>query len=550
MQKQQTYRCAVYTRKSTDERLDMAFNSLDAQYEACAAYVKSQQGRGWTLIDKRYDDGGYSGGNLRRPALSELLKDIESGMVDIVVVYKIDRLSRSLTDFGDISRTFENHGVSFVSVTQQIDTSSASGRMMQNILMSFAQFEREISADRVRDKLYQSRKLGLWTGGPTPYGYRIEDKKLVVDAEAAEIVRKVFRRYIATASCLQVARELNDAGVKRPEVAGKAGDGVPVLWNSSHIWTILRNRVYTGKLVVKRTGESFDGVHERLVDDDLFEKAQRLLDDNRRAEAKGKRHSVLSPLKGLLRCGTCGGAMTPVFSNYKGAKNRRYIYYRCTRDAKQGEHTCPIRNIAADVVEKFVYSQLGPVLRRDDVVKMVSGGDDAKAEAYLAEIADLDKFWSKMVPAEKERLIHLLVKEVRLWPNKVEICLTLNGGADKVSVAVKLATNLGRQTFVVDCGNAVDGDETNPETAVEQTIRRSHKWLELLTSGTYHDRKSLAEALGLSNSYLGRILRFPFLSPIVVQKIMDGELPDISVTKLMANPSLLWSEQHRLLGID
>ena len=371
MQKQQqTVRCAVYTRKSTDERLDMAFNSLDAQFESCAAYIKSQQGRGWRLVDKRYDDGGYSGGNLRRPALSELLKDIADGKVDVVVVYKIDRLSRSLTDFGEISRIFKQHGVSFVSVTQQIDTSSASGRMMQNILMSFAQFEREISADRVRDKLYQSRKLGLWTGGPTPYGYKVEDKRLVLDAATAPAVQFAFKRYAATASCLQVARELNNSQYKRPP--GQDGEAIP--WNTSHVWTILRNRIYIGKLPVKRTGEEFDGVHEPLVDEELFCKVQRLMDSNRRVDAKAKRQSVLSPLKGILHCGTCGGAMTPVFSNYKGVKNRRYIYYRCSKDAKQSEHVCPIRNIAADVVEKFVM-------------------------AYLAAIGDIDGFWQKMMPA-------------------------------------------------------------------------------------------------------------------------------------------------------
>ena len=201
-QTQETKRCAVYTRKSTDERLDAEFNSLDAQYDACSAYIKSQVGMGWRLMDKKYDDGGYSGGTMNRPALTELIEDIKAGKIDVVVVYKIDRLSRSLCDFTDLSKLFEQHDVSFVSVTQQIDTSNAAGRMMLNILMSFAQFEREMTADRIRDKIYASKKRGMWTGGPTPYGYVLEDKQLKVDAKAAEVVRWIFRRYVATGSSM------------------------------------------------------------------------------------------------------------------------------------------------------------------------------------------------------------------------------------------------------------------------------------------------------------------------------------------------------------
>ena len=365
MQNTETKWCAVYTRKSTDEGLDSAFNSLDAQYDACSAYVKSQVGMGWRLVEKKYDDGGYSGGTMNRPALTELLKDIEAGQINVVVVYKIDRLSRSLCDFTDLSKLFERHGVSFVSVTQQIDTSNAAGRMMLNILMSFAQFEREMTADRIRDKIYASRKRGMWTGGPTPYGYKLVDKQLKVDPDAAEAVKMMFRRYVATGSSLQVARELNESSYKRP-------DSQP--WHPRMVLAVLKCRVYTGKLEVKRTGEVFDGIHEAIIDDALFQTVQKALAANVRTDGKSKRHAMLAPLKGILRCGTCGGAMTPVFSNYsKGGGRRRYVYYRCTRDAKKASGDCPIKNISADTVERFVYEQLGKVLRRDDVVGLVTG---------------------------------------------------------------------------------------------------------------------------------------------------------------------------------
>ncbi len=245
MQNAKTKRCAVYTRKSTDEGLDSAFNSLDAQYDACSAYVRSQIGMGWRLVEKKYDDGGYSGGTMKRPALAELLKDIESGLVDVVVVYKIDRLSRSLCDFTDLSKLFERHGVSFVSVTQQIDTSNAAGRMMLNILMSFAQFERAMTADRIRDKIYASRKRGMWTGGPTPYGYRLVDEQLKVDPDAADAVRMMFRRYAATGSSLQVARELNESSCRRADgrqrrqhsAAYAVQDSFPTKTNSAQLFS-------------------------------------------------------------------------------------------------------------------------------------------------------------------------------------------------------------------------------------------------------------------------------------------------------------------------
>lgn len=268
MQNTETKWCAVYTRKSTDEGLDSAFNSLDAQYDACSAYVKSQVGMGWRLVEKKYDDGGYSGGTMNRPALTELLKDIEARQINVVVVYKFDRLSRSLSDFTDLSKLFERHGVSFVSVTQQIDTSNAAGRMMLNILMSFAQFEREMTADRIRDKIYASRKRGMWTGGPTPYGYKLVDKQLKVYPDAAEAVRMMFRRYVATGSSLQVARELNESSHKRP-------DSQP--WHPRMVLAVLKCRVYTGKLEVKRTGEVFDGIHEAIIDDALFQTVQKAI---------------------------------------------------------------------------------------------------------------------------------------------------------------------------------------------------------------------------------------------------------------------------------
>ena len=439
MQNTETKWCAVYTRKSTDEGLDSAFNSLDAQYDACSAYVKSQVGMGWRLVEKKYDDGGYSGGTMNRPALTELLKDIEAGQINVVVVYKIDRLSRSLCDFTDLSKLFERHGVSFVSVTQQIDTSNAAGRMMLNILMSFAQFEREMTAD-----------------------YKLVDKQLKVDPDAAEAVRMMFRRYVATGSSLQVARELNESSHKRP-------DSQP--WHPRMVLAVLKCRVYTGKLEVKRTGEVFDGIHEAIIDDALFQSVQKALAANVRTDGKSKRHAMLAPLKGILRCGTCGGAMTPVFSNYsKGGGRRRYVYYRCTRDAKKASGDCPIKNISVDTVERFVYEQLGKVLRRDDVVGLVTGGDAVKRVDFMEATKDMDDFWARMNPGERERLLRLLVRDVRIWPDKVVIVLALDGDDSRIEIPCSTSWSTSRsrrQTrlrwrFRRPCGRLADGWSFSP----------------------------------------------------------------------------------------
>lgn len=428
-----------------------------------------------------------------------------------------------------------------MSVTQQIATSNAAGRMMLNILISFAKFEREMTADRIRDKIYASRKRGMWTGGPTPYGYILEDKQLKVEPKAAEVVRWIFRRYAATGSSLQVAKELNESPNRR-------ADGQP--WRPRMVLAILKNRVYTGKLRIKRTGELFDGRHEAIVDEGLFDSAQKALANNRCDDGTAKRHTMFAPLKGILRCGTCGGSMTPVFSNYsKGGGRRRYVYYRCTRDAKNAERACPIRNIAAVVIEKFVYSQLGSVLRRDDIRALVCNGNPSMDEAYQVETSDMERFWGRMVPAERERLLQLLVREVRLSPEKVEMDLAIEGEDGKIVVPARLKQNLGRTAIVVaSASDDEDASSSAGDLAVVRALRKSYRWADLLSSGTYHDKKALADALGISNSYLGKMLRLVYLSPRIVEAIMLGELPFISVTKLQELDTPIWEEQERQLG--
>ena len=297
-QKPATVRVAVYCRVSTDDRLDMEFNSLDAQRQAVEAYVESQRGEGWVALRERYTDGGYTGANTQRPAFERLLNDVETGKVDCVAVYKIDRLSRSLVDFARIMDLFERSGVSFLSVTQQFTTTSSMGRLTLNILMSFAEFERQTIAERTRDKMAAARKKGLWTGGVPPLGYRVENKRLVLNEQEAEVIREIFQLYLDVGSAFAVAGELNRRGWKT-----KTGR----VFDRHSVQRILTNPLYAGK--VRSEGQLYDGAHEATVDQETWEAVERNL--KRSGKRRGGRLGAKSGafLGGLVRCGVCGSAI-------------------------------------------------------------------------------------------------------------------------------------------------------------------------------------------------------------------------------------------------
>jgi site-specific DNA recombinase len=303
-------RCAVYTRKSSEEGLELSFNSLDAQREACAAYVDSQRHEGWLALDDRYDDGGYSGGTLERPALQRLIRDVEAGRVDTVVCYKIDRLSRSLTDFAKLVDVFERNSVTFVSVTQSFCTTTSMGRLTLNILLSFAQFERELAGERIRDKFAASRAKGMWMGGSPPLGYDVRDRKLVVNPAEAELVRLIFRRFLDLGSALLLIRELNAQGYRTKSWTTQAGtfrEGRP--FDKGTLYKVLRNRTYLGEAVHK--GKSYPGEHEPIIDRVTWDRVHEVLTSNAKRRGNEARARTPAPLRGLMRCTHCSSAMTP-----------------------------------------------------------------------------------------------------------------------------------------------------------------------------------------------------------------------------------------------
>ena len=364
-QLKQPIRCAIYTRKSTEEGLDQEFNSLDAQRDAGEAFITSQQSEGWECLEERYDDGGFSGGNLERPAMKRLMADIEAGRIDCVVVYKVDRLSRSLLDFSRVMETFENHNVAFVSVTQQFNTASSMGRLILNVLLSFAQFEREMISERTRDKIAATRRKGKWCGGVPVFGFTIEETKLVVVPHEAERVRQIFDLYRRTHSLLETAKEANRRGWRTKQWTTKKGStrgGLP--YDKNRIYQMLTNVTYIGKLTYK--DEIHEGQHQAIVDPEVFKEVGESLRKNGRIGMIRASTSFDGMLRGILRCAKCNRAMRHTSS---GRGTKRYRYYVCGKAEKQGYESCPSPSIPARQIEGFVVDELRVFANDDQLIR-------------------------------------------------------------------------------------------------------------------------------------------------------------------------------------
>ena len=410
-------RCAIYTRKSSEEGLEQEFNSLDAQREACAAYIVSQKAEGWVEVETRFDDGGISGATLERPGLKRLLAEIEAGNIDIVVVYKIDRLSRSLMDFARLVEVFDRRETTFISVTQSFNTTTSMGRLTLNILLSFAQFEREVIGERIRDKFAASRRKGLWMGGYPPFGYRVQDRKLEIVPDEAKIVRRIYARYLELGSTTRLARELRTEGVT-------TRSGKPLLKVALH--RLLRNRVYIGEAVHK--GQAYPGQHQGLISKDLWEKAQSIHASDPHSRSRTTSAKAPALLRGLLFAPN-DRPMVPTQTRRKG-----YLYrYYCSIDViKIGPEACPIRRLAAGEVEGAVISQLRRILVQPEIVVQTWKAarerglaiDEAEVKAALLEF---DKVWDELFPLEQSRIIQLLVARVDAGLDGLKIHLRTEG---------------------------------------------------------------------------------------------------------------------------
>jgi DNA invertase Pin-like site-specific DNA recombinase len=400
----ETKRCAVYTRKSTSAGLEQDFNSLDAQREACVGYIQRQQG--WKLIDEHYDDGGFTGANIERPAFQRLLADIEAGKVDVVVVYKVDRLSRSLLDFAKVMERFSAAGASFVSVTQNFSTADAMGRLTLNMLMSFAEFEREMIAERTRDKIAGARRKGKWTGGPVPLGYSVENKKLVVDEMEAVLVREIFTLYLEHRSALAVARLLKER--QRSTKRHRAANGSlreARTWTKGDVLRVLKNPVYAGYMA--SGGEMHEAEHTPLIEREVFARARALLEAaTKTTKANGRNPEYI--LRSVLRCACCGSAFTPA-STTKGRTTHRY--YRCVKRDKEGKEACPSSPLPATAIEAYVLERLKEATADGSLAADVTAGAKDRAAARRRDLlTERQKLPSEIVTlsAEGKRLVETI----------------------------------------------------------------------------------------------------------------------------------------------
>jgi len=576
-------RCAIYTRKSTDENLDTDFNSLDAQREACELYIQSQAQEGWTALPDRYDDGAYSGATMERPALKRLIGDIDTGRIDCVVVYKLDRLSRSLSDFTRLMEFFKLHNVTMVSITQAFNTNTPSGVLFMNLLMTFASYEREIIAERIRDKVAASKRRGMWMGGVPPLGYDVnfEKKKLLVNPGEAELVRHVFHRFLELQSGVKLIRELNDNGHRTKFWVTKKGrrrEGRS--FNLGHIYRILNNPLYIG--LVKHKEQTYPGEHEAIVKTALWDAVRERL---QRHGLRGDNGRAKTPalLKGIIRCGHCGSAMGVTYSR-KG--NRTYRYYLCVTAAKNGYDACPVKSVSARDAEAAVIMRLRRLLRESE-------NEIDSVDADAAAFGKLDVLWDGLFPTERERIVRLLLERISVQPDGLEMavrkngltalamemqggdCRLENGGGNHetalcksdcsdiqpaasdlrpllIHVPMRFKKKSGRKEIVPPPG---DHSSTLHSNAMQKplavSLARAHRWRELLDSGRFHSIGELAETIGVDRAYIGRLLNLTLLAPDIITAILDGSEPSgLSLERLTRNTPLSWEEQRRRFGFS
>lgn len=531
-------RCAIYTRKSTDEGLEREFNSLDAQRESCVAYIASQKHQGWELVDGLFDDGGFSGGSLDRPALKRLLALVEAGKVDVIVVYKVDRLTRSLTDFARIVDILDRKSASFVSVTQSFNTTTSMGRLTLNVLLSFAQFEREVTGERIRDKIAASKAKGMWMGGPVPLGYEVRDRELIVNDDQARIVRHIFRRYVALRSIRALVDELAHGGYRsklRDYKDGTTKGGVP--FQKGPLASLLQNRIYVGEIVHR--GVPFPGRHASIIDAQLFDEAAATIAENRRARLLGTRVEQPSLLTGMLFDRT-GRPMTPTHAS---RQHRRYRYY--TSRLKPGDGASVVR-IPAGEIERVVICLFQRHLTQTPAAEIVEEPSAATIEQHLHQSAALAAQLPTMAISRLRGLLLGRRAKVSLLEDLVR--LEFQSGADAPTIALEVPVRLCDRGSDVRLSILPDSASKarEPDPVLLKLVVHAHAAREVLMHGKH---SPLVD--GYSREHLVKLLRLTCLAPDIVSAIVEGRQPvELTGRRLLraANIPHAWAEQRRLFG--
>jgi site-specific DNA recombinase len=561
-----TVRCAIYTRKSSEEGLEQEFNSLQAQREACEAFINSQRHEGWVCLRAGYDDGGFSGATIDRPALQRLLADITAGRVDTVVVYKIDRLTRSLADFAKIVEILDAKGASFVSVTQQFNTTTSMGRLTLNVLLSFAQFEREVIGERIRDKIAASKKKGMWMGGVPPFGYQARDRKLVVVESEAEIVRYIFRRYAELGSVRLLKDELAARNIQsklRTSAAGRISGGKPFARGA--LYLMLQNRIYRGEIVHRE--QSHLGEHEPIIDQPLWEAVQAQRASNAAQCNDGGKIRPPSLLVGMLFDGD-GNRMTPSHAVKKGTRYRYYVS-RSLITKDRAETSAGLRIPAAEI-EQLVSSRVHRwLLDPGSIYKSTAArlADASMQRRLVARAADIGERWPELSVARKRAVLAALIDriemsldqiDIRLHPARLGALLDVAAAPSQgvkddeteiLSVPVRLR-RAGREVrMVIDSTDPFAA--AKPDARLIKLLLRARRFNATLAEGEGVSFAALAQREGVSRSYFTRLVRFSYLAPDLTQAILDGRQPrDLTAEKLLAHSRLplAWHDQRAALG--
>ena len=551
-------RCAIYTRKSSEEGLEQDFNSLDAQREACAAYIQSQRHEGWKQVPTRYDDGGFSGGTLDRPALTQLLDDLDAGRVDLIVVYKVDRLTRSLSDFAKLVERLDARGASFVSVTQSFNTTTSMGRLRLNVLLSFAQFEREVTGERIRDKIAASKKKGMWMGGCVPIGYDCIERRLVINETEAIRVRRIFELYRDLGNVEKLKTALAAEGIvskSRTRKSGETRGGCA--FSNGALFAILGNRIYRGEISHK--GKVHAGQHEPIVSDALWSAAQATRERTRQRTTGAERAKATSPLRGLIT-DEFGRRYDPVHTTKAG---KRYRYYVSRKEGDVGQDRKQGR-VPADALEQQVANRLVAYLASPDEIltTLVSDQDDAfcrerlldSAKRLAATCENAAPDWALYRASLQQIVVRpscvdlvMDPQAVRQWLGDFEaleapITITL-------TVPVRLYRTGHDLRLVVN--NGLGTQETGiVDRALIKLISRGRRWYEQLTSGEMPSVRAIAKAEDLDERYVARVLYSALLAPDIIEKVVQGRQPiQFTLKSLKRLPPLEWDEQRLLYGM-
>lgn len=526
-------RCAIYTRKSSEEGLELEFNSLQAQREACEAYIKSQKHENWQLLPTHYDDGGYSGGTLNRPALQQLLADIKAGLIDIIVVYKIDRLTRSLMDFSKIVEVLDKHNASFVSITQHFNTTTSMGRLTLNMLLSFAQFEREVTGERIRDKIAASKKKGMWLGGKPPLGYYRKDKKIYPDKEKAELVNNIFKKYVKLKSTTLVKEWLS-----------KQGHNISV----GNLNCILRNKAYIG--LVGHKGVWYPGEHKEIIEKGLFEQVQTILASNR------INRNQYNPSKSLLAgklYDDKGNIMSPSWST--GSKGKKYRYYVSQAVIKKEPSKIgQISKVSLPKLEEFIDNWFSQFLKdKTAIYPYIKNFNIAKQKDVI------NKLTSYTMTRNIEQII---IKRVDIDPNQIKItiheeqliellnALYENREIQHIQSSREHSYTETYHIGIIDNGAKVlVGQVIKPtphkETNLIKILAQAYKWHQNILKG--QTLKEISKRDNVSDQYVRRILELSFLSPNIVRSILAGKQPaDCTLKKLLSIHTPNWREQEEI----